>query len=180
MSDPNTAERLAAEAQTAYREGAYAEAAQKFAEAAEAYARLGENLKAAELRNNSSVAWHQAGEHAKALAAAEGTPEVFATAGDAEKEGLAWGNIGSALEGLKRWQEAAEAYQRSAERLEHSNNREARAAVLNALAAVQLRLKEPVEAFIAAQQAVNNQPASPKKWLVKKLLKIYARLAGGH
>lgn len=179
MSESLSPEALAAQARQAYAQEDYAEAARKFAAAAEAFSQQGKPLDAAEMRNNSSVAWVQAGQPQEALEAVQGTPEVFAEAGDVRRAGLAWGNLGSALEGLKRWQEAAEAYAQAAELLAEAGDKEARVAVLQALSAVQLRLNEPVDALLAMQQAVEDQPRSLKRGLLKRLLKMPFRLWGG-
>ncbi len=179
MSETLSPEMLAEQAKKAYAEEAFEQAAQQFAAAAEAFLASGRSLDAAEMRNNSSVAWVQAGRPQEALAAVEGTPEIFAEAGDVRRAGLAWGNLGSALEGLKRWQEAAEAYAQAAALLEEAGDREARVAVLQALSAVQLRLNDPIDALIAMQQAVDEQPRSLKRGLLKRLLKMPFRLLGG-
>ncbi len=172
-------ERLVVEAKAAYAAEQYAEAAEKFAAAAEAYQQQGQPLEAAEMRNNQSVALVQAGAFAEALNAVEGTDRIFSEAGDLRRQGLALGNKGAALDGLKRWQEAASAYQQAAELLEKAGDKEAKVAVLQALSAVKLRLNEPVEALIAMQDAVDDQPRSAKKWLLKRLLKAPFRLWRG-
>ena len=174
-----TPETLAEQAKTAYANGNYREAARLFAAAAESFHAAEQPLDAAEMRNNCSVALVQAGAYTEALEAVQGTPEIFAKAGDTRRQGLAWGNLGSALEGMKRRQEAAEAYQQAAVLLEDAGDREARAAVLQALANVRLRANDPVEALIAMQEAVEEQPRSLKRGLLKRLLKMPFRMTGG-
>jgi len=172
-------ETLAEQARMAYAAEDYQEAARLFAIASKAFQAAGRPLDAAEMQNNRSVALVQAGAYAEALEAVQGTPEIFAAAGDTRRQGLALGNLGSALEGLKRWQEAAEAYQQAAALLEGTGERAARAAVLQALSHVRLRVNDPVEALIAMQEAVDEQPRSLKRTLLKRLLKTPFRLVGG-
>lgn len=179
MSEQVSPEKLAAEAKAAYGREDYAEAARLFALAAQAYEQAGKPLEAAEMQNNRSVALVQAKAYEEALAAVEPTPQIFAEAGDVRRQGFALGNLGSALEGLHRWKEAAEAYREAAALLEQAGEREARAAVLQSLSAVQLRLNDPVEALIAMQEAVEDQPRSLKRGLLKRLLKMPFRLWGG-
>ncbi len=167
---------LVAEAKDAYQRQAYDEAARQFVAAADAFQAQGDALQAAEMRNNAAVAWVQAGNPQEALALVEGTPDLFAQAGDVRRAGLAWGNLGSALEGLKRWAEAAEAYRQAAALLAQAGDQEARAAVLQSLSAVQLRLNDPVEALISMQDAVQEQPPSLKKRLLRMLLRWPLRL----
>jgi len=179
MSVDTTPEMLAEQAKAAYANGNYQEAASLFAAAADAFQAAGKPLDAAEMQNNRSVALVQVEAYAEALEAVQGTPEIFAEAGDVRRQGLALGNLGSALEGLKRWEDAAEAYQQAATLLEGAGDREARAAVLQALANIQLRHRDPVEALIAMQEAVDEQPRSLKRSLLKRLLKAPFRLLGG-
>ncbi len=179
MSENATPEMLAEQAKAAYAREEYREAARLFAAAAEAWQAAGHPLDAAEMQNNRSVALVQAEAYAEALEAVEGTPEIFAQAGDTRRQGLALGNLGSALEGLQRWDEAAEAYRQAAALLAEVGEREARAAVLQALANIQLRRNDPVEALIAMQEAVEEQPRSLKRGLLKRLLKMPFRLLGG-
>lgn len=179
MSTEKTTEELAKRAKDLYATKEYEAAAKAFFEAAEAYQSAGDALAAAEMRNNAAVAWLQAGKPQNAYEAAQGTPEIFAEAGDVRREGLAWGNIGSALDGLKRWQEAAEAYKKAADLLEQVGAKEERVAVLQALSAVELRLNNPAGALITMQEAVENQPSSLKKSVLKRLLKAPFKLLGG-
>jgi len=179
MSTEKTAEELAKQAKDLYAAKEYEAAAEAFLEAARAYQDANDTLTAAEMRNNAAVAWVQAGKPQNAYEAAEGTPEIFAEAGDLRREGLAWGNIGSALDGLKRWQEAAEAYKKAADLLKQVGAKEELAAVLQALSAVELRLNDPAGALISMQEAVENQPSSIKKSILKRLLKAPFKLLGG-
>ena len=97
-----------------YEQGAYLAAADLFSQAAQAYASLPDELNAAEMKNNQSVALLQAGKVKEALQATEGTEGIFQIAGDVKRQGIAVSNRAAALEGLKRWNEALEEYERAA------------------------------------------------------------------
>jgi len=75
---------------------------------------MGDELNAAEMKNNESVAFLQAGDARQALQAVEGTEEVFLKAGDLKRQGIAISNRAAALEGLKKWKEALAEYDRAA------------------------------------------------------------------
>ncbi|NPA06458.1 MAG: hypothetical protein GXO54_03540 [Chloroflexi bacterium] len=156
MDDPKT---LADQAARAFRRGKYDQAAALYARAAEAYDAAGQALLAAEMRSNQAVALLQAERPADALALLEPLPAFFAQHQDLRREGLAWGNIGSALEALGRVDEAMEAYRRAWKRLEAAGEGEAVAYVAQALSRLQLNQKRPLEALVTMDQGL---AASPK------------------
>ena len=89
-------------------------AAGLFSQAAQAYASVQDELNAAEMKNNESVAFLQAGNAKEALQATDGTEEVFQKAGDLKRQGIAVSNRAAALEGMKKWQDALAEYDRAA------------------------------------------------------------------
>ena len=97
-----------------YAQGNYLAAADVFSQAAQAYSSLQDELNAAEMKNNQSVALLQAGKARDALQATEGTEDIFQKAGDIKRQGIAVSNRAAALEGLKQWNEALEEYDRAA------------------------------------------------------------------
>jgi tetratricopeptide (TPR) repeat protein len=105
---------LADDGKKEYGKGNYQAAAGLFSQAAQAYASLGDELNAAEMKNNESVAFLQAGKAHEALQAVEGTEQVFLKAGDLKRQGIAISNRAAALEGLKKWKEALAEYDRAA------------------------------------------------------------------
>ncbi len=105
---------LADQGKQEYGKGKYLVAADLFLQAAQAYSSVQDELNAAEMRNNQSVALLQAGKAGEALQATEGTEEVFRKAGDLKRQGMAIGNRAAALEGLKKWDEALAEYDRAA------------------------------------------------------------------
>lgn len=97
-----------------YAQGNYLAAADVFSQAAQAYSSLQDELNAAEMKNNQSVALLQAGKAKDALQAVEGTEDIFQKAGDIKRQGIAVSNRAAALEGLKQWNEALQEYDRAA------------------------------------------------------------------
>jgi tetratricopeptide (TPR) repeat protein len=98
----------------AYEKGNFLTAADLFSQAAQAYTAAQDELNAAEMKNNQSVALLQAGKAKEALQATEGTEEIFQKAGDGRRQGIAVSNRAAALEGLKKWKEALVEYDRAA------------------------------------------------------------------
>lgn len=105
---------LAEQGKKEYEQENYLAAADRFAQAAQAYALKKDELNAAEMKNNQSVALLQAGKAKEALQATEGTEEIFQKAGDIKRQGIAVSNRAAALEGLKQWKEALVEYDRAA------------------------------------------------------------------
>lgn len=97
-----------------YEQGKYLAAADLFLQAAQAYLSAKDELNAAEMKNNQSVALLQGGKAKEALHATEGTEDIFQKAGDLKRQGIAVSNRAAALEGLKKWSEALQEYDRAA------------------------------------------------------------------
>lgn len=108
------AKTLAEQGKQEYAKGAFEAAAGLFSQSAQAYASVQDELNAAEMKNNQSVALLKAGKAEAALQATEGTEEIFQKAGDQKRQGIAIANRAAALEGLKKYSEAMEEYNRAA------------------------------------------------------------------
>ena len=108
----------AEQAKQEYDKGQYQAAADLFSQAARAYTDVQDELNAAEMKNNQSVALLKAGKAEDALRATEGTEEIFQKAGDLKRQGIAVANRAAALEGLKKLNEAMNEYNRAADILE--------------------------------------------------------------
>lgn len=134
--DPST---LAEQGRQEYEKGAYIAAANRFAQAAQAYANAQDELNAAEMKNNQSVALLQAGKAKQALEATDGTEEIFRKAGDIKRQGIAIGNRAAALEGLKKWDEALAEYDRAATILEQAGEGDMHSVVRKAAANLNLK-----------------------------------------
>jgi tetratricopeptide (TPR) repeat protein len=89
-----------------YRAERYADAAEKFAEAARACEAAGDRGAAAEMRNNQCVAHMAVSQWDAALAAVEGTPEMFRALGDRMREAQAVANLAAAHDGAGHVEQA--------------------------------------------------------------------------
>ena len=130
---------LAEKGKQEYAKGNHAAAAGFFLQAAQAYQSAGDELNAAEMLNNQSVALLQAGKAREALQATEGTESVFQKAGDLKRQGIAVGNRAAALEGLKKTDEALAEYDRAASLLEAAGEGDMHSVVRKAAANLNLK-----------------------------------------
>jgi tetratricopeptide (TPR) repeat protein len=172
MNDTLTLPELIEEGKAAYKRGDFLASAQAYQAAAQGYLATDDRLTAAEMSNNSSVAYLRLGEAAAALQAVEGTPEIFAGAQDTRRQGIALGNLGAALDALKRLDEAEDAYQRSADLLGQAGENDLRAHVLKSLSVIQLRKGDQVQAVATMQSSMDaGQKAGGKGNIFSKLFK---------
>ena len=122
-----------------YGKGNYQAAASLFSQAAQAYASMQNELNAAEMKNNESVALLQAGKAKEALQATDGTEAVFQKAGDIKRQGIAVSNRAAALEGLKKWNEALAEYERAATLFEEAGEGDMHSVVRKTAASIHLK-----------------------------------------
>jgi len=130
---------LAEQGRDEYAKGNHASAADFFLQAAQAYRDAQDELNAAEMLNNQSVALLQAGKAKDALEATEGTEKIFEEAGDLKRQGIAIGNRAAALEGLKKVDEALVEYERAASLLEEAGEGDMHSVVRKAAANLNLK-----------------------------------------
>jgi len=130
---------LAKQGKQEYEKGNHAAAADFFLQAARAYQNIQDELNAAEMLNNQSVALLQAGRPKDALQATEGTETVFQKAGDLKRQGIAAGNRAAALEGLKKNDQALAEYERAASLLEEAGEGDMHSVVRKAAANLNLK-----------------------------------------
>ncbi len=139
----------------AYQEGNYENAARLFGEAASAFTAQENALDAAEMKNNQSVAWLQAGNPGAAWEAARGTASVFAEAGDFRREGIAWGNEAAALQALGRANDALEKYRLAFAAFERAGEGEMRNTVMQAMAGIELKRGKVMDALLTMQMGLS-------------------------
>jgi tetratricopeptide (TPR) repeat protein len=173
MAEILNVQQLAKEGQQAFQRGDYENAARSFLAASQAYKTSQDSLNAAEMANNASVAFVKAGDSQAAFQAVEGTAEIFAAAGDIRRQAIALGNLGAALEGIHRFQEAEDAYQQSADLLKQVGEDKLRLNVMQSLSNLQLRTGKHLQALSSMQAGLEdvNRP-SPKQRFLKKLLEV--------
>jgi tetratricopeptide (TPR) repeat protein len=179
MDEPLTVKQLISEGMSAYQQGDFLAAARAYEAAAESFDATGDPLNAAEMRNNSSVAWLQAGENQSSLKAVEGTPAIFEAAGDIRRQGMALGNLGSSLEACGRLKEASDAYQKSADLLKQTGENDLRAYVMKSLSALQLRTGHHIEAIATMEAGLDGiEHPKPQERLLKRLLQAPFKFLG--
>ena len=130
---------LAEQGKHEYGEGAYIAAADLFLQAAQAFTDAQDELNAAEMKNNQSVALLKAGKAEAALHATDGTEEIFQKAGDLKRQGIAVANRAAALEGLKKLSEAMDEYNRAANIFEEAGEGDMHSIVRKATAEIFLK-----------------------------------------
>jgi tetratricopeptide (TPR) repeat protein len=180
MSETVSAKQLVDEGKLAYEKGEYLTAARAYQAAAESYAGNGDELTAAEMRNNSSVAYLQGEELDAALSAVEGTPEIFEAAGDARRGGMAYGNLGAVYEAQEQFEDAVDAYSRSADLLSEAGDNDLRLSVMKTLSSLKMREGRHLEALATMQSGLEDiEKPTPKQSFLKKLLGMPSKYLGG-
>ena len=163
-----TPKQLADEGQAEYARGKYQSAARLYKAAADGFLAIGDEVTAAEMANNRSVAFLQAGDAQSALQSVTGTELVFAAHGDRKRQAMAIGNQAAALEKLGRSDEAIRAYEKSAELFDSIGETELRAYVCQSISAMQLRRGQYLEAYASMRSGIK---AVKEPNLTQRLLK---------
>jgi tetratricopeptide (TPR) repeat protein len=166
-------QQLAAEGQAEYNKAEYLSAAKLYKAAADGYLSAGDEMAAAEMANNSSVAFLKSGQAESAWQVVRETDKIFAAHGDTLRQAMALGNQGAALEGLKQLDQAVVLYAQSAELLKQAGENELRAYVLQSLSAIQLRRGKYLEAYGTMGDGIMG---IDKPNLKQKLLKMLMQL----
>lgn len=166
-------QQLAEQGKQAFADREFDQAASSFTEAASAYEARDDALNAAEMKNNLSVALLQAGKAQAALDAVTGTDEVFAQAGDQQRQAMALGNRAAALEALKKWDQALEAYERSAALFAEAGETEMRSMVLQSAAAIKLRRGKVMD---SAFSMIGSAQSTQKPNLWQRFLRFLLRI----
>ena len=139
MSDLAHSKLLSNNADGAYQEGDFENAARLYGEAASAFQGQGDAFNAAEMKNNQSVAFLQAKKAQQSYDAAAGTADVFAAAGDFRRQGIAFSNEATALQALSRIDQSTEKYLQAAEAFKQADEDQLRFTVMQAVAGNYLR-----------------------------------------
>lgn len=170
-------EEIISNAKTQFHKGNYSKAIDGFKFAFAHYQEIGDELNAAEMANNLSVAYLQGRKPKDALAIVEGTDDIFAAHGDITKQAMAIGNKAAALEALKRYNEAIEAYNQSAALFEEVGETDLRSYVMKSLSALHLKQGDNFKSLTAMQQSINQKEnLSFKERILKFFLKISQKL----
>ena len=156
-----------------YERGNFRAAAELFLQAAQAYTSARDELNAAEMKNNQSVALLQAGNAREALQATEGTELVFEQAGDRKRQGIAVSNRAAALEGLRKWEEALAEYDRAASLFEESGEGDMHSIVRKAAANINLKRGRLAD---SQMDVFDSLRLVKKPTLMQRLMKFLVRI----
>ncbi len=182
MNEPiqtKSPQQLDQEGKDLYQKGEFLEAAMVFAAAGKAYQAMNDPLMAAEMANNSSVAYLQGGNGQAAFDAVAGTELIFAEKGDFRRQGMALGNRASALEALGDFDSAAEYYQQSAEILLQCGEQDLRAHALKSLSALHMKRGKQIDALFSMKAGLDGiEKPSITQRILKKLLKLPMKYLG--
>ncbi len=155
----------------------YKRAIEGFNKAHHHFQMSGDDLRTAEMANNLSVVLLQAGKKKEALSIVIGTDKIFENHNDKMKQAMALGNIGAALESLKKHDEALENYQKSADLLEQLGESEFRSHVLKSIAMLQIREGKQIESIFSMQRSIQEKTnLSWKDRFLRFLLKIPSKI----
>lgn len=170
-------EEIISTAKTNFHKGNFDKAIEGFTFAHKHYQETDDEFNAAEMANNLSVAYLQAHEPKNALEIVEGTDIIFKTHQDITKQAMAIGNKAAALEALKRFDEAIEAYDQSVVLFEEAGNTELRSYVLKSLSALHLRKGDKFKSVFAMQRSINaKESLTLKDRILKFILQIPQKL----
>jgi tetratricopeptide (TPR) repeat protein len=164
---------LADEGKREYEKGNYLAAAELFLQAAQTYTAARDELNAAEMKNNQSVALLQAGKPKEALQATDGTEDVFQKAGDIKRQGIAVSNRAAALEGLKKWKEALTEYDRAARLFEEIGEGDMHSIVRKAAANINLKHGRILDSQMDVYDSLR---LVEKPTLTQRIMKILVRM----
>ena len=156
-----------------YEQGNYLVAAGLFAQAAQSYTALKDDLNAAEMKNNQSVALLQGGKAKEALQATEGTEDTFQKAGDVKRQGIAVSNRAAALEGLKKWNEALQEYDRAAALFEQVGEGDMHSTVRKAAANLNLKRGHITD---SQMDVFDSLRLVEKPTLAQRIMKFFIRI----
>ncbi len=173
MTTDSEPQKLAEDGKLAFEAGNYESAAGAFENAAKGYASLDDRINEAEMKNNLSVTLLKLGKPQEAFDAAAGTDAVFAEAKDLKRQGMAVGNQASALEALKRFDEALAAYEKSAQIFADAHEGDLRSMVLKSAAGIRLKRGKVTDSAI---KMIGSLEAKDKPSIFERILKFFLRL----
>jgi tetratricopeptide (TPR) repeat protein len=172
MTTESELQKLTEDGKLAFEAGNYESAVTMFENSAQGYVSLNDQVNAAEMKNNKSVALLKMGRAQEALDAVLGTQEIFARAGDLKRQGMAVGNQAAALEALKRYDEAFAAYEESAAIFADAGEGDLRSMVLKAAAGIKLKRGKLTDSAI---KMIGSLEAKEKPSIFERILKFLLR-----
>lgn len=170
---------IAGQAIAAYQAGDYDRAAQDFSTASELFENSGDQLRAAEMRNNLCVCLLQLDRPHEALEAVRDTPTIFHNEDALSLKAQALGNRAMAKAALSLASEAEADYRAAADLFRQLDEQEGLQYTMQALSRMQLQQGRPMEA-LHAMQSVLDAKARPslRDRILKWLFEIPQRFVG--
>lgn len=167
------------EANELYSAGKYQQASNTYSQAADKYLSDGNEVRAAEMRNNQCVALLQAKLPGDALTAVKGTALIFKTAGDKLKQAMAYANEATALKDLGKKPEAIEMFTLAAGLFRQLNESEMYQEVMQSISSLKLKSRNIIGALFSMQEGLKQvEKPTIKQKLLLKLLNIPQDLMG--
>ncbi|MBI9046127.1 MAG: hypothetical protein JEZ06_16665 [Anaerolineaceae bacterium] len=162
---------LSRKAKKAYNAGKFDKAAALFQEAQAEYEMAGDELNAAEMANNKSVALLQGGNPQKSYEAALGTDLIFKKHADILRQAMALGNQAAALEEMGDLQQALFLYQEASSLLKDSEHKEIRSIILKSISVLQIKTGDQLKSLASMQAALDESPKlNMRERILKKVL----------
>jgi tetratricopeptide (TPR) repeat protein len=139
-----------------YRKKNFLAARDGFQQCVDLLVKDGDEKDLAEMRNNLSVTLTDLQEWQQAYDTVAGTEAVFEKLGDYKSQAMALANLGTALQGLGRKEEALAAFEKSSDLFKTTGEKLMRATVLKKISDLQLTSGKPLQA-LASMQASYDQ-----------------------
>jgi len=164
-----------------FRRGAYDEALRLFETAVSLYAAAENHVGQAEMLNNIGVIQRTRRNPDAAITALQQAEAIFAQIGDAERRGMALGNLGDLYAAKKDHTAAARSYSNASELLAKANAHAKQSQVLRALSLLRLRQGQWLQALIHMEESLSVRPRlGPGNWLFRVMLRFVLRLLRGN
>ena len=175
--DHKQADFLAEEGKSLYRAKKYIPAADSFSQAAREYDVLGNILLGAEMRNNQCVSLLLAKKPRQALAAVQGTSELFLKTGQITKAGMALANEATALQDLGETASALDTFARAGELFQSVGEEDLYLQTIQSVSSLKMKSRNLIGAVFSMQEGLEgiDKPTWKQK-LLKNLLKVPDRL----
>jgi tetratricopeptide (TPR) repeat protein len=171
MLDNHPPQDIADQARLDYQAKNYPAAIQGYSDAAAGFLNIGNQMMAAEMKNNLAVVLLRNHQAKKAFEAVQYTDQVFAENGDFHRQGKALANKASILLALKDRKSAMQAFMSASDALEKAGALEDRFEVMKSLAFLYLGRFRFMDAILTLQTGLAGikQP-TPAQRLMKSLL----------
>lgn len=172
-SNQNNLVQMVDKAKKLFADGDYEPSAALFEKIYQEYSANGDELNAAENKNNCSVALLKADVPQKSLDVALATDQVFARAGDTKRQAMSLGNQAAALEALGETDKALELYRQASDLLKATGESELRSYVLKSISSLEMRKGKLGESMATMQAAIDSkQSPSALERFLRKLLRF--------